>query len=115
VAYCDTRLFESNNHFFKYKVCGATKWTIAKVTMTTSWVEISPTQSGTATHLDRNNTGRKLTIHRLDAQHLLWKLHNRYTLHPAISKSDHMKIAEVGTGTGYVHLKATESPIKRTT
>ncbi|KAJ4218145.1 hypothetical protein NW759_008737 [Fusarium solani] len=37
---------------------------------------------------------------RLDAQHLLWKLHNRYTLHPAISKSDHMKIAEVGTGTG---------------
>ncbi|WAO96185.1 Methyltransf-12 domain-containing protein [Fusarium falciforme] len=37
---------------------------------------------------------------RLDAQHLLWKLHNRYTLHPAIPKSDHMKIAEVGTGTG---------------
>ncbi|RSL63004.1 hypothetical protein CEP53_004597, partial [Fusarium sp. AF-6] len=36
----------------------------------------------------------------LDAQHLLWKLHNRYTLHPAIPKSDHMKIAEVGTGTG---------------
>ncbi|KAF4945087.1 hypothetical protein FGADI_12201 [Fusarium gaditjirri] len=37
---------------------------------------------------------------RLDAQHLLWRLHTGYTLHPAIPRSGNMKIAEVGTGTG---------------
>ncbi|KAF5979421.1 methyltransferase [Fusarium coicis] len=37
---------------------------------------------------------------RLDAQHLLWRLHTGYTLHPAIPRSSKMKIAEVGTGTG---------------
>ncbi|GCB22418.1 hypothetical protein AAWM_05303 [Aspergillus awamori] len=35
---------------------------------------------------------------RLDAQHLLWKLHTGYTLHPKISITTDMKIAEVGTG-----------------
>lgn len=54
----------------------------------------------------------KLILHRLDAQHLLWKLHNRYTLHPAIPKSDHMKIAEVGTGTGYVHSEVAEFQLR---
>ncbi|KAJ5946124.1 hypothetical protein N7454_002963 [Penicillium verhagenii] len=37
---------------------------------------------------------------RLDAQHLLWKLYKGYDLHPAISATDDMKIAEIGTGTG---------------
>jgi len=37
---------------------------------------------------------------RLDAQHLLWKLYNGYTLHPDIPISAGMKIAEIGTGTG---------------
>ncbi|KFZ09187.1 hypothetical protein V501_05678 [Pseudogymnoascus sp. VKM F-4519 (FW-2642)] len=37
---------------------------------------------------------------RLDAQHLLWTLHNGYTLNPKIPISPGMKIAEIGTGTG---------------
>ncbi|KAG4259006.1 hypothetical protein FPRO03_13228 [Fusarium proliferatum] len=37
---------------------------------------------------------------RLDAQHLLWRLHTGYALHPAIPRSSKMKVAEVGTGTG---------------
>ncbi|KAF5013031.1 hypothetical protein FDECE_925 [Fusarium decemcellulare] len=37
---------------------------------------------------------------RLDAQHLLWRLHNGYALHPGINKTDHMSIADIGTGTG---------------
>ncbi|RAH60898.1 hypothetical protein BO85DRAFT_435230 [Aspergillus piperis CBS 112811] len=37
---------------------------------------------------------------RLDAQHLLWKLHTGYTLHPHIPITPDMKIAEVGTGNG---------------
>jgi hypothetical protein len=37
---------------------------------------------------------------RLDAQHLLWKLHTGYTLNPKIPISPDMRIAEVGTGTG---------------
>ncbi|KIM98665.1 hypothetical protein OIDMADRAFT_20143 [Oidiodendron maius Zn] len=37
---------------------------------------------------------------RLDAQHLLWKLHTGYTLNPKIPISSDMKIAEIGTGTG---------------
>ncbi|PYH42145.1 uncharacterized protein BP01DRAFT_418236 [Aspergillus saccharolyticus JOP 1030-1] len=41
---------------------------------------------------------------RLDAQHLLWKLHTSYELHPAISVTDDMKIADLGTGTGNVSL-----------
>ncbi|KAJ6151650.1 hypothetical protein N7470_007247 [Penicillium chermesinum] len=36
---------------------------------------------------------------RLDAQHLLWKLHRGYELHPLIPIKDDMKIAELGTGT----------------
>ncbi|KAJ5484096.1 hypothetical protein N7539_005892 [Penicillium diatomitis] len=36
---------------------------------------------------------------RLDAQHLLWKMHTGYELHPGIPVTDDMKIAEVGTGT----------------
>ncbi|RAQ78275.1 hypothetical protein COH21_012898 [Aspergillus flavus] len=37
---------------------------------------------------------------RLDAQHLLWRLHTGYILHPRIHVTDNMKIAELGTGTG---------------
>jgi hypothetical protein len=36
---------------------------------------------------------------RLDAQHLLWKLHRGYELHPHIPVTEYMKIAELGTGT----------------
>ncbi|KAG7135038.1 N-methyltransferase tcpN like protein [Verticillium longisporum] len=36
---------------------------------------------------------------RLDAQHLLWKLHLGYALHPSIKRSEPLRIAEVGTGT----------------
>ncbi|KIM93553.1 hypothetical protein OIDMADRAFT_61482 [Oidiodendron maius Zn] len=36
---------------------------------------------------------------RLDAQHLLWKIHNGYALNPKIAISPGMKIAEIGTGT----------------
>ncbi|KAG9250124.1 uncharacterized protein F5Z01DRAFT_753977 [Emericellopsis atlantica] len=36
---------------------------------------------------------------RLDAQHLLWRLHQGYLLHPSISVTRDMRIAEVGTGT----------------
>ncbi|PWY84763.1 hypothetical protein BO70DRAFT_334628 [Aspergillus heteromorphus CBS 117.55] len=36
---------------------------------------------------------------RLDAQHLLWKLHTGYTLHPQIPVRADMKVAELGTGT----------------
>ncbi|KAJ5471346.1 hypothetical protein N7530_008703 [Penicillium desertorum] len=36
---------------------------------------------------------------RLDAQHLLWKLHTGYELHPDITVTENMKIAELGTGT----------------
>lgn len=43
-----------------------------------------------------------LTASRLDAQHLLWKLHKGYELHPTIPITSDMKIAEVGTGTGWV-------------
>lgn len=42
-----------------------------------------------------------LTDQRLDAQHLLWKLHKGYELHPAIPITMDMKIAELGTGTAY--------------
>ncbi|RFU29636.1 hypothetical protein B7463_g6716, partial [Scytalidium lignicola] len=37
---------------------------------------------------------------RLDAQHLLWKLHTGYTLNPKISVTTDTRIAEIGTGTG---------------
>ncbi|KAF7620894.1 hypothetical protein AFLA_006188 [Aspergillus flavus NRRL3357] len=37
---------------------------------------------------------------RLDAQHLLWRLHTGYILHPRIHVTDNMKIAKLGTGTG---------------
>ncbi|KAJ5237744.1 hypothetical protein N7489_007835 [Penicillium chrysogenum] len=36
---------------------------------------------------------------RLDAQHLLWKLHRGYELHPRIPVTSDMKVAEIGTGT----------------
>ncbi|PVH85198.1 hypothetical protein DL98DRAFT_483677, partial [Cadophora sp. DSE1049] len=37
---------------------------------------------------------------RLDAQHLLWRMHLGYLLHPGIPITRGMKIAERGTGTG---------------
>ncbi|KAL4730896.1 hypothetical protein ACLX1H_002938 [Fusarium chlamydosporum] len=37
---------------------------------------------------------------RLDAQHLLWRLHTGYSLHPAIPRSSTMRVAEIGAGTG---------------
>lgn len=39
---------------------------------------------------------------RLDAQHLIWKLRNKSVLNPKIPVTPDMKIAEIGTGTGYV-------------
>ncbi|KAK0391596.1 hypothetical protein NLU13_1096 [Sarocladium strictum] len=36
---------------------------------------------------------------RLDAQHLLWRLHQGYALHPSIPVTSGLRIAEVGTGT----------------
>lgn len=39
---------------------------------------------------------------RLNAQHLLWRIYNGYVLNPAISRSGEMKIAEIGTGTGFL-------------
>ncbi|KAJ5649244.1 uncharacterized protein N7484_002967 [Penicillium longicatenatum] len=36
---------------------------------------------------------------RLYAEHLLWKLHRGYELHPDIEVTDNTKIAELGTGT----------------
>lgn len=45
---------------------------------------------------------KQLTRIRLDAQHLLWKLHTGYELHPQIPVTSDMKIAEVGCGTAYV-------------
>ncbi|PFH59830.1 hypothetical protein XA68_11848 [Ophiocordyceps unilateralis] len=36
---------------------------------------------------------------RLDAQHLLWTMHQGHVLHPDIPIRDDMKIAELGTGT----------------
>lgn len=36
---------------------------------------------------------------RLDAQHLLWKLHRGYELHPDIPVTENMRAAELGTGT----------------
>ncbi|KAF9888042.1 hypothetical protein FE257_009306 [Aspergillus nanangensis] len=37
---------------------------------------------------------------RLDAQHLLWRIHTGYILHPQIPITDNMRVAELGTGTG---------------
>lgn len=39
-------------------------------------------------------------VSRLEAQHLLFKMHNGYALNPKIPISSDMKIAEIGTGTG---------------
>ncbi|KAE8150518.1 S-adenosyl-L-methionine-dependent methyltransferase [Aspergillus avenaceus] len=52
-------------------------------------------------HTDDYVLGRSLSDSvRLDAQHLLWKLHTGHTLHPQIPIADGMKVAEIGTGTG---------------
>ncbi|KIM93704.1 hypothetical protein OIDMADRAFT_46112 [Oidiodendron maius Zn] len=37
---------------------------------------------------------------RLYGQHLLWKLHQGYLLHPSITRTENMKIADIGSGTG---------------
>jgi len=42
---------------------------------------------------------RVLIAHRLDTEHLLWKLHGSYELHLDIVVTENMKIAELGTGT----------------
>jgi len=39
-----------------------------------------------------------MTLIRLDAQHLLWKMHKGYELHSVIPIVNHMKVAEIGTG-----------------
>ncbi|RAH81239.1 hypothetical protein BO86DRAFT_102959 [Aspergillus japonicus CBS 114.51] len=45
--------------------------------------------------------GRSITDSvRLDAQHLLWKFHKGYELHPEIPVRNDMKIADLGCGTG---------------
>ncbi|PYH49751.1 class I SAM-dependent methyltransferase [Aspergillus saccharolyticus JOP 1030-1] len=45
--------------------------------------------------------GRSITDSvRNDAEHLLWKFHKGYELHPAIPVSDKMRIADLGCGTG---------------
>ncbi|KAJ2968170.1 hypothetical protein NQ176_g9310 [Zarea fungicola] len=36
---------------------------------------------------------------RLDAQHLLWKIHLGHLLHPSIKVTENLKIAEIGCGT----------------
>lgn len=46
------------------------------------------------------NNQQPIHQYRLDAQHLLWKLYNGYTINPDIPISADMKIAEIGTGTG---------------
>ncbi|KAL5357094.1 S-adenosyl-L-methionine-dependent methyltransferase [Aspergillus floccosus] len=46
---------------------------------------------------------------RLDAQHLLWRLHTGYILHPRVPVTDNMKIAELGTGTGVWLFEAAKS------
>ncbi|KAG2421785.1 hypothetical protein HFD88_005761 [Aspergillus terreus] len=59
------------------------------------------------TETDNYPLGRNL-FHsvRLDAQHLLWRLHTGYLLHPRVPVRDNMKIAELGTGTGVWLLEA---------
>lgn len=47
---------------------------------------------------------------RLDAQHLLWRMHLGYILHPQIPITKGMKIAELGTGTGYALTPASPLP-----
>ncbi|KAL2862418.1 class I SAM-dependent methyltransferase [Aspergillus lucknowensis] len=48
---------------------------------------------------------------RLESQHLLWKLHTGYTLHPSIPITDDMSIADLGPGTGIWALElASELP-----
>jgi hypothetical protein len=37
---------------------------------------------------------------RLEAQHLLFRMHNGFVMNPKIPVSSDMKIAEIGTGTG---------------
>ena len=44
---------------------------------------------------------------RLDAQHLLWRLHNGCVLNAKIPTTPDMKVAEIGTGTGYIILRPT--------
>ena len=48
---------------------------------------------------------------RLNLQHYLWKDQTGYLLHPSISLSEieNPKIADVGTGTGYVHCQLNQS------
>lgn len=43
-----------------------------------------------------------LTSRSLDAQHFLFCNHYNYTIHPQVIIFEGMKVAEVGTGTGYV-------------
>lgn len=47
-----------------------------------------------------------MIVDRLDLQHYLWKDQTGYLLHPSIplSSIQNVKIADVGTGTGYVRL-----------
>ncbi len=47
---------------------------------------------------------------RLDAQHLLWRMHLGYILHPQIPITKGMKTAELGTGTGYAFTPTSSLP-----
>ncbi|PMD14435.1 hypothetical protein NA56DRAFT_651001 [Hyaloscypha hepaticicola] len=56
---------------------------------------------GSVSQRDRYPLGRDVSDSiRLDAQHLLWRMHLGYILHPQIPITKGMKIAELGTGTG---------------
>ena len=48
-------------------------------------------------------------MNRLNLQHFLWKDQTGYLLHPSVRLSgiENPKIADLGTGTGYVHTIST--------
>lgn len=54
---------------------------------------------------DRKRKHMPTPMNRLNLQHYLWKDQTGYLLHPSIplSEIENPKIADVGTGTGYVH------------
>lgn len=51
-----------------------------------------------------HSLGVGLTCTRLETQHLLFNIHNGYTIDPKIPITPGMKIADMGAGTGWVFL-----------